>query len=215
MIPRRRSGQDKDWVWILFLNDRWKQSCQLCWIYRFRRLGARIRGIGGAQFDASRARKISRLTWQAERSIARRGNNDIKSVHTYRNFALSRSNNAARRFSGTAVNRVVDQGLARSGDPFLSNTIIRQRTFGRNAKGNPIHPDYRIAIDKQTVIDVATAREAGKALKYPVGNVIEPYTGTVRYPGEFCGSVGSGTGGCPRTSGPARHPRSASYCRCC
>jgi hypothetical protein len=135
--------------------------------------------------DISRAHKISRLTWQAERSIARRGNNDIKSVHTYRNFALSRGNNAARRFYGTAVNRVVDQGLARSGDPFLSNTIIRQGAFGRNAKGNPIHPDYRIAIDNQTVIDVTTAREAGKALKYPAGNVIEPYTGTVRYPASF------------------------------
>ena len=35
----------------------------------------------------------------------------------------------------------------------------------------------RCDIDNQTVIDVTTARKAGK---YLPGNVIEPYTGTVR-----------------------------------
>ena len=56
------------------------------------------------------------------------------------------------------------------------------RAFGLNAKGNNIFPDYRLDIGNQSVIDITTPAQAGKALKYPAGNVIEPYTGTLRVP---------------------------------
>jgi len=125
---------------------------------------------------------VARLTWQAERSIARGGNSNIRAVRTYRRFI---GTNGAPRFYGTAVTRVVDEALAGSSDPFLSTTIIRNRAFGVNAKNNAIFPDYRIPLDNQTVIDITTVRQAGKAAKYPAGNAIEPYTGTVRYPEGF------------------------------
>jgi hypothetical protein len=101
-------------------------------------------------------------------------------VQVYRRFA---GTDAARRFYGTAVNRVVDQALSRSSDPFLSTTIIRQRAFGVNARGNAIFPDYRLQLGNQTVIDMTTPGQAGKAAIYPAANALEPYTGTVRHPG--------------------------------
>jgi RHS repeat-associated protein len=162
------------------------------WATTYRGLGLTRGSIAEAQFGTVRGspyanyetylgtREISRMTWQAEQSIARGGNNDIRSVRTYRRFT---GTNAAPRFYGTAVNRVVDQALRGSSDPFLSTDIIRQGRFGRNAKGNPIMPDYRISIDNQTVIDITTVKQAGKAGIYPAANAIEPYTGTVRHPG--------------------------------
>jgi hypothetical protein len=39
-----------------------------------------------------------------------------------------------------------------------------------------------MSIGNQTVFDITTLQQAGKILKYPAGNLIEPYTGTVRYP---------------------------------
>jgi hypothetical protein len=73
--------------------------------------------------------------------------------------------------------------LTLSSDPFLSSGIIRQRAIGTNARDNNIFRDYRITQGNQTVIDLTTPRQAGKARIYPAGNAIEPYTGTVRYPG--------------------------------
>jgi len=83
---------------------------------------------------------------------------------------------------GKAVESVVDGKMLRSGDPILVRDVITRRAFGRNAKGNNIFPDYRLDIGNQSVIDITTLRQAGKAAKYPAGNVIEPYTGTARVP---------------------------------
>jgi hypothetical protein len=83
---------------------------------------------------------------------------------------------------GKAVESVVDGKMLRSGDPFLTNDVIYRHAFGRNTRGNNIYPDYRLDIGNQTVIDITTPAQATKALKYPAGNVIEPYTGTTRVP---------------------------------
>jgi hypothetical protein len=162
------------------------------WATTYRGIGLWRSSIAETRFGTARGspyanyetylgtREISRHTWQAERSIARGGNNDIASVRVYRRF---QGTEAERMFYGTAVNRVVDQALSVSSDPFLSTTIIRQRAFGTNTKGNPMFPDYRIPGTNQTVIDLTTVRQAGKAAKYPAANATEPYTGTTRLPG--------------------------------
>lgn len=160
------------------------------WATNYRGVGVTRGAVAEATFDTVRgspyanyptyysARQVSRMVWQAERGIQAGRHNDIPTVRTYRRFAGP----AARRFYGSAVNRVVDQALGRSADPFLANDLIRQGAFGRNAKGNAIFPDYRVNLGNQSVIDITTRGQAGHALKYPAGNVIEPYTGTVRYP---------------------------------
>lgn len=124
-------------------------------------------------------RSISRITYQAERIIRSGDGNNFSNVVLYRN-AIGTQMEALRY--GNAVQQVVDNMLVKSSSPILSNQIIRGRAFGTNAKGNAIKPDYRLSIGNQTVIDITTLRQAGKVLKYPAGNLIEPYTGTVRYP---------------------------------
>lgn len=122
-------------------------------------------------------REIGQAVFLAERAIRSGDASGHPAVARYLQFEGTR---LGRAFYGTAVNRLVDNMLASSADPILSTQTIRQGAFGANAKGSTIFPDYRIAQGNQTVIDITSPGQAGKALQYPAGNILEPYTGTGR-----------------------------------
>ncbi|MFE9690622.1 RHS repeat-associated core domain-containing protein [Micromonospora sp. NPDC005806] len=122
-------------------------------------------------------REIGQAVFRAEQAI---GNGEAATHPAVQRFLRSVGTAWERARYGTAVNRLVDDELANSADPILSNQVIQQGAFGRNARGNNIFPDYRIAAGNQTVIDITTPGEVGKALKYPAGNILEPLTGTGR-----------------------------------
>ena len=109
-------------------------------------------------------REIGQAVFRAEQTI---GNGEAATHPAVQRFLRSVGTAWERARYGTAVNRIVDDTLANSADPILSNQVIRQGAFGRNARGNNIFPDYRIAAGNQTVIDITTPGELGKALKYP------------------------------------------------
>ena len=142
------------------------------------RLGV-VRGSKYTNYPTySASESVARFTFEAEGEIARGMHNTMGHVQRWR----AAPPNQTAMWYGKAVESVVDGKMLRSGDPILVEDVIFRRAFGRNAKGNNIFPDYRLDIGNQTVIDITTPGQATKALKYPSGNVIEPYTGTLRVP---------------------------------
>ncbi|HEX8075815.1 MAG TPA: RHS repeat-associated core domain-containing protein [Thermoleophilaceae bacterium] len=142
------------------------------------RLGI-VRGSKYANYPTYTASEsVSRFTYEAEGEIGRGLHDAMGHVRRWR-AAPPRQ---AAMWYGRAVESVVDAKMLNSGDPILVQDVIFRRAFGRNAKGNNIFPDYRLDIGNQSVIDITTPGQALKGLKYPAGNVIEPYTGTLRVP---------------------------------
>ncbi len=117
-------------------------------------------------------RIIARETALAERALAKGGYSDLRAVQSWRNSAP----NWERARYGTAVNRVVDE---RIGGTTNTAGVQLQEPLGTNTRGNPIYPDYQLNVNgSNTVIDITTPGQAGKALKYPATTVMEPLTGT-------------------------------------
>jgi hypothetical protein len=142
------------------------------------RLGT-VRGSKYANYQTySASESIARFTYEAEGEIARGVHDTMGHVRRWRAAPPRQT----AMWYGRAVESVVDAKILGSSDPILVQDLILRRAFGRNAKGNNIFPDARLELGNQTVIDITTPAEATKALKYPAGNVVEPYTGTVRVP---------------------------------
>lgn len=119
------------------------------------------------------ARTIARETAAAEGVLRRGGGTNQPAVRFFQRVRGTRLERAAY---GTAVNRLVDEAI---GGQTNNLGMAVQQPLGTNARGNPISPDYQLTIGGQTgVIDITTPGQAGKALKYPAGVVLEPLTGT-------------------------------------
>lgn len=148
--------------------------------------GVGVRSIPSLRLNIPRGSDLANYaTFRAARFLAREGfaaesaldagkAPQLPAVRWYQRAFGTRLQAAAR---GTAINRLLDARLVPS--LRLRLGIQVQQPLGANAAGRPIFPDYQLTVGGQTtVIDPTTPGLAGKALKYPAANVIEPLTGT-------------------------------------
>jgi RHS repeat-associated protein len=132
------------------------------------------RGAMNDNFPTFRAtRVIARETAIAERALANGGAAGMRSTQVWQNSIGTRLEPANY---GTAVNRIVDDAIGGNNNAL---GVRLQQPLGRNARGNPIKPDYQLSVsNRSSVIDITSPGQAGKALKYPASTVMEPLTGT-------------------------------------